>query len=625
MNNGWVSHFRLSRVAFLCGLLLTLGGCGDSSVSSNTIDTDTYLFYTPNDPYIAFINPGGTDLFGLMAVDPAYPSAPIKGVGFDGTTLNSPFLPLTIQAGTVNSSAGTIDDLHYRYVIHSDGTYLYRTSAIKSEGLSHAQISTESAVYTGAANICNTTSTQTFTWVVTDYANPLDSVFLYRKDPDNSTDCSNTTTSDTLYAVQLKDDSSTPPNSISIPTTSPVVEPIAPVYNSDGSINSILMYTSGIQYLRQYTVDLAFVRNLATGLTGKPRVLGIDAQGRLLLLITNGSGDNIYAYDPASPTALSSSLFNTTAGSIASSFASDGTYAYFHTLRTVYRVPFDASASASIVADETGTFTGEIRAATSSATDLRDLRLSGNRLIYIFDDSATYGGGTDQVYARSVPRSGGKPSTIYTFAADTSMFTWRTAAGRVYLTDGSNGNAISISDTGGSSKVYSQSMWMGFTFKSSARLFADSSVDKLARLRDLVPKSIFRLDLSSGGSGGKLISYDADTTAELIDFGVPAPTFSLYGGLALPDMLGLATRDRTLIAYNNTDTDGDDILYLHARNKSTMTVVSRDNTARAVLVGVNYGGGCSFGNGRFDPLLPALILLSAVYIWRRRKSWRTNQ
>ena len=622
MNNGWVSHFKLSRAAFLCGLLLALGGCSDSSVSSNTVDTDTYLFYTPNDPYIAFVNPGGTDLFGLMAVDPAYPSTPIKGVGFDGTTLNSPFLPLTIQTGTVNSSTGTIDDLHYRYVIHSDGINLYRTSAIKAEGLSHAQISTESAVRTGVANICNTTSSQTFTWVVTDYANPLDSVFLYRKDPDNSTGCTTTPTNDSLYAVQLKDDDTVAPDSIAVTSAE---EPIAPVYNSDGSLNSILMYTSSIQYLRQYTVDLAWVRNLATGLTGKPQVLGIDAHGRVLLLITNGSGDNIYAYDPASPTALSPSLFNTTAGSIASSFASDGTYAYFHTLRTVYRVPFDASGSASVVADETGTFTGQIRASTTSSTDLQDLRLSGDRLIYIFDDSATYGGGTDQVYARSVARSGGTPSTIYTFPADTGMYTWRTAAGRVYLSDGSNGNAISIGDTGGSPKIYSQSLWMGFTFKSSARLFADSSIDKFAHLRDLVPKSIFRLDLSSGGSGGRLISYDADTTAQLIDFGVPAPTFSLYGGLALPDSLGLATRDRTLIAYNNTDTGGDDILFLHARNKSTMTVVSRDNTARAVLVGVNYGGGCSFGNGRFDPLLPALILLAAGYIWRRRKAWRTNQ
>ena len=623
MKNGWVSHFRLSRAVFLCGLLLTVGGCGDTSTSSNTVDTDTYLFYSQNDST-------GTNLYGLKAVDPAYPSTPINVFGA-GTPV-SPFKPISYRAGTINSSARTISDLHYRYVMYSDGNNLFRVSAEKDGGLSVAQVSNESEIVgstTGPVpGICYTDSTSTFTWGYTDYANPLNSVFIYRKDPDGTTDCSGTTTNDSINIVQLKDDSSTAPGTYG---TSLVQEPVAPIYNPDGSIAWIMVYTAQSPGRLAY-VNVDFNNGYYIGTTGyssRPTLLGMDSQGRILLAVYGPWGIDIQQFDPATLT-LSATLHNSAAGTIPAFYASDGTYAYFHDAKTVYRVPFDGSASASVVADESGNFTGGlIRAQWNgffSTNRIQDIHLSGNNIVYIYDDTADGGG----VLVRSVPKSGGTPKTIYTFADNTELLAWRAAAGRVYLTDYTNKDAVSVGDTGSSPTVYNESWWLGFTYESSTRLFSDVPLERTGKVRDLTPKTIFRaqFDPVTGDLPARLISYDANTTLQLIDFGVPAPTFGSFGLGGPPDLLGLTTRERTLVAYDSASagsTFGTDILYLNARNKSTMTVVARDSSVSAALVGLNNGGGCSFGNGRFDPLLPALILLSAVYIWRRRKSWRANQ
>lgn len=660
MNNGWVSHFKLSRAVFLCGLLLTLGGCSDNSTSSNTVDTATYLFYAPQDSSSNYATVGGFSPYGLKAVDPAYPNLPIRM--FSSSTLSSdfgsnatctatasgfcesspgdvsPFQPAMFMGGTVNASSNTISDLHYRYVLFTNGNSLIRIDAEKNGGLGLAQVSNESQI-AGDPNvptpgICYSDSSTQFSWSMTDYVNPLNSVFIYRKDPDGTGDCSTTPGNDRLFIVKLSDDSATAPSPAGGIAITAATEPIAPVYNTDGSLNSILMWAPGL--LSRYSLDGVLLQSLvASGLTAKPIVIGLDGEGRILLGIRNGTGTHVRQYDSTTLTFNPASLYDDASNSIQPYFASDGTYAYFHDNQKIYRVPFDASASASVVADESGTFTGGLIRAGWSYTifttvyqRVPDIHLSGNNLVYVYDDSsgATPAGTSNQVYVRSVPKTGGTPKTIYTFPDNAEMLSWRAAYGRVYLSRSDVKTAVSVGDTGASPQVYDQSWWLGFTFDSTARLFSEARLNLKGKARDLTPKTIFRAqyDPSTGDLPADLISYDANTTSQLIDFGVPAPTFGSYTIGGPPDTLGVTTRERTLMAYDGIG-GGNDVLYLNARNKSTMTVVDRDNTQFVVLVGINNGGGCSFGNGRFDPLLPALILLSAVYIWRRRKSWRTNQ
>lgn len=619
MNYGWISRIKFSRILFLCGLLTGIGGCSDSSISTSAVDTDTYLFYANR----ATVNEGP---YGLMAVDPNYPSTPINLNLGPGNTPITQFLPSFFLAGTVNTGLRTIDDIHYAYIVNTDGTSLYRTNAVKDGGLGRIQISTEST----ADQICATDDTRNFVWNFTDYANPLNSVFLYRWDGDVVAQpdyCTTTPGNDELRLVRLSDDSGTAPRSIPVGTAE---EPIVPLYNSDGSIFGLMLWRVSGGYIGVYDLNFNLLRSLGTGWSAKPDIMGLDGQGHIVMVFHTGSNDYVYELDP-NPPVFNGPLFVGPAGSVSKFFLSDGTYAYFHDRQTIYRVPFDGSASATVVADESGNFTGgliQTKWTNFYGTQyVQDMRLSGNRLVYTYDDSTTAvpAGTTSQVYLRSVPKAGGTPATIYTFADDTDIQTWRTAAGRVYIADKNTLEAISVGDTGSSPTVYADSLWMGFTFESNTRLFSDFSLIPSERTRDMTPKTIFRIQFTlPDGFPARLYSYDANTTAELIDFGSPAPTFAFYNGIGSPpDNLGLATRERTLIAYDSNS--GQEILYLHARNKSSMTVVNRDNTSYVSLIGINYGGGCSFGNGRFDPLLPALILLAAGYIWRRRKTWRSNQ
>lgn len=598
----------------LCAILV-LAGCSESSLSSRDIDADTYLFFSPHDQF-------GTQLYGLTAVDPNTPTSLIPF----GAMPSATFLPVSFRAGTVNSASSTISGLHYRYVVYSDGTNLFRVSALRSEGLTTSRISNEA----GAATICPTDTDNTYSWGFTDYSNPLNSLFIYRQDPDAS-GCVTTPGNDTMSVVQLNSSSSTVPTSTVVTVAE---EPVAPVYNADGSINSLLLYSSltGTGYFNRRTTSLGFIESFGTNYTSKPSVVGIDGTGRIMLAVYGAWGIEIRVFDSATLT-LSAALHTSAAGTIPAFYASDGTYGYFHDGRTIYRAPFDASAPATVVADETGTFTGGlINAAWDNGfttTRVQDIHLSGNNLVYIYDDSsgATPAGTSNTVYVRSVPKTGGTPATIHTFPNNAELLAWRAAAGRIYLSRFDVKEAVSVGDVGQSPTVFSNSWWMGFTFHSNARLFSEFTTERFGKGRDLQPKTIFRAqyDLATGNLPAQLISYDADTTEQLIDFGVPAPTFGSFNLGGPPDILGLTTRERTLIVYDSANFGSDlssDILYLHARNSTSMVVASRNSTYNASLVGLNNGGGCSLGRGRFDPIFPIMLALATLYLWRRRKYWR---
>jgi len=601
---------------FSVAAVLTLTGCSETASSSRSLSTPSYLFYATLD---------GTSRFGLRAVDPDVPTTPIT-IAADGS-LNS-VLPSYFMAGKISGS--TISDLHYRYVVYGNGTgagtgNLYRLGARKEDGLFPARVSNESAAF----DICQDLgifgfgATAGATASYPDYVNPLNSVYVYLKDTGGVANC------ETPFLSPPNGSPTAVPRVVRLGMTDAVAPftttaanaqyPVAPVYNANGSLNSLLFWTSnGGGNLTRHTIAAGLPRTLLlTGVTEIPRVLGIGPQGHVLLLI---NGNSVRSFNPATLT-LSASLFNSPG--ISTFTATDDQYLYFRVNKIIRRVPYSATnaAEVSLVVDESAT-PGAIEAGWYtgfSAFYVQDMVISRGRLVYSFHD--TTGGMT---HIRSAPVSGGSANTLYSYptsnlAGRTGMYRIKAAAGRIYLSHEDPVVAVSVADTGGSQVVYPNSRWVGFTYHPSTQLFGD--FDKAGS--NMRAKSMFLIEYDAI-NGDRLSSYDADTTAKLVDFGVVAPMYSSYLLTALPDILGVTTSERTLFAYNNID-GYTDVLYLHARDGSSARQLTYNDQTGKMLVGMNnVNGGCVLGpkNG-FDPVLLLLAILSVLQIWRRRMSRKT--
>lgn len=605
---------RTSASLLFVATALLVASCGESPTSSREEFTSTYLFYSSLD--------SGTSRFGLTAVDPDAPASPIAVA--NAATLNKA-VPLSYMAGTV--SGASINDLHYHYLVYGNGGVaasgnLFRLSARKSDGLFSALISSES----GAFDICpdqgvlgavlGATGT---TAAYPDYANPLNSVYIYLKDAGGTNNClapSVAPPTGSITAVPFVVRLNHPAGTAPFTTAAANAQfPVAPVYNADGSLKRILFWTSnGSGLFTSRSIDAPLTGTLVLGgVTTMPTVLGIGSAGQILLSVNN----TLRMFDPVALT-LSASLGVSTG--VSPFTASDASAFYYRIGNTIYRAPYSTTVTSQIttvVTEATGTieagwdggfFVGLVR--------VNDMVISGGRLVYSLHDVAG-----NNVNIRSVPATGGSPSTIYSYTetssvvGDTQLYRMRAAAGRVYLSMAvdTNPNAVSVADTGGASVVYPNSRWVGFTYHPSTRLFGD--FDKSGT--NMRPKSMFRIAYDAV-NGDRLSSVDADTTAPLADFGAIAPTFSSYLFAKLPDILGIASSERTLLAFNNAG-GGMDIVYLHARDGSSARQVTFNDTDTKQLVGMNNNGGCTIGNGdEFDPVLLVLVVLSLIYIWRRR-------
>lgn len=565
-------------VAF--GAILTLAGCSDSSISSRDIITPTYLFYTT----------GGSGDYGIHAIDPSDPGNPTAVESVSGTLAD---FPTYFLAGTVESGSKTIADLHYRYLLYPLGTNFYKVSALKSEALVKQQVSSESA----ADTICDN-----FPFSFDDYNDPEQSVLFYTVDPVDTGACDNNG-NDILYMIKMGMSSATGPLGGLVNYA-----PISAVYDSTGAITGFLVQNLLNGNIELRDTSLASPSIILSGIANGVFPAATDSNGRMVLSINN---TDLYVFNPLSGT-ISASLHTDLGGLITSPMPIDSTHAYFRDGEIIYRIPMDASANATVVVDESG--------GAGSLTS--NILLSRGRIIYLYED-------TPNDFLRSVSVSGGTGTNIYTLPDNPNIRSFRAAAGRVYLSaiDGATRITLSVGDSGSNPEVTLNAWWSGFTFHPRQPLFAD--IDLAGRLLSgagfarLQARAIYQVNYSP--SGNTLTSYDADTTSKLVDFGVPSADFDdftidlgFFGIITFPPVVhGLANNDRTYIVFDGAG-GSKDIISVHARNGGSVVRVTNDG------VDDNYFGiigGCTLGKGRFDPVFPLLLLLSVLYLWRRRNSY----
>lgn len=583
------------RVMFLLGTVAAISGCTDSSISSRDQITPTYLFYADG-------NTSTPDL-GFYAVDPADPGNPITVID---PSVQQAHVPTFFLAGTVEQSKGTIADLHYKYVVYPAGAgnnFLYRLNAERSQSLTRQRVSSEST-----ANImCGLLSADGTGMGFEDYANPEKSVLFYAKDPLDADACDNSG-NESLFMVRLDMTQGTAPIALGSGFF-----PVAPSYNTDGSLAGFLLYDIGSSTLKLYDAALSGPVTVLTGVTMGAIALASDPLGRMLLLVDD---TDFHVFDPASGT-VSPSRHTEIQSLNSLSILIDNGYAYFQDGERVLRLPMDGSAVASIVADES--------AGTGNMYEF--FQVSSGKVIYWYDDS---GGAPSEETLRSVPVSGGTPTTLFTLPGVAGIRSIRAAAGRIYFSlNTTPPRAISVNDDGSNLQVEGYAWWSGFTYHPRQPMFAD--FDLLGRqgqgfaMARMSPNVIYQMRFSSTGGGNTFKSFDADTTALLADYGVPVTDFGPWdaglGGDYPPVVHGLATNNQTLVFFDNA-AGFKDAIFLHARDSlSVVRVTNSTSTAREANY---YGiiGGCSFGNGRFDPLLPVLLVIAAMYVLRRQRGRR---
>jgi len=567
------------RTLIVLGALVTLAGCSDSSVSSRDQITSTYLFYTS----------GAPGDYGLHAVDPDDPGNPITVEPVGGTIVDIPYYFL---AGTVESGSKTIADLHYRSILYIRGAELYKVSALKSAALVKQRVSSENA----ANSIC-TGNILGFD----DYNDPDQSVLFYTKDPVDAGAC-DSSGNEVAYMVKLGMPATTAP----LGGLSTYV-PVSAAYNSAGAITGFLVLNQGTGNIELR--DTLLANPSAPLLSGVTNAFpaATDSNGRMVL---NINSTDLYVFDPIAGT-ISAQLHTEVSSLAAFPMPMDSSYAYFADGNVIYRIPMNASSTSTIVIDESG--------GTGSLDN--KLLLSRGRIVYQYDDI-----GAD--FVRSVPSSGGTATNIFNLPDNPNIRSFRAAAGRIYLsaTNLSTRIAVSVGDDGSNPLLTTNAWWSGFTFHPRQALFAD--IDFTGRLlvgagfSRLKARVIYQVNYSA--SGNTLTSYDADTTSKLVEFGVPAADFNIYdagfGGTYPPVVHGLANNDRTLIFFDDgiVGAGQTDVIFVHARNGGSVVRVTNDTT--------NYNyfgiiGGCTLGKGGFDPVFPLLLVLSALYLWRRRISW----
>jgi hypothetical protein len=573
----------LWHVLLLGGVLATTAACTDSSISSRDSITDTYLFYTT----------GSDPDYGIFAVDPFDPGNPVA-VETQGAPPNARY-PIYFLAGTVESG-GTIADLHYRYLVYPSGTTLRKTSARRTDSLVKQRLSSENQ----ANVICENGAGSVLTF--DDYSDPEQSVMFYTKDPLDANACDSSGNED-MYMVRLgmtQSDAPLGPQSGFFP--------VSAVYDTSGAITGFLVLDQGAGNIELRDLNLANPTTLLSGVTTSAFPVAADTIGRTVLLVDN---TNLHVFDPQTST-ISATLHSQVTSLNAFPMPLDSSYFYYSDGDVIYRAPLDGSATSSVVVDEssgTGSLTGT-------------LTLSRGKIVYQYDDTA----GVNAEFVRSVSASGGTPSNIYVLPNNPSIRSFRVAAGRVYMSLNSPIRAaVSVGDDGSSPEVTPNAWWSGFTYNHRQPLFADFDLlgrsafaNGFVRMR---PKVIFKVSYDL--SGNTLTSFDSDTTAKLVDYGVPFSDFAVYnGGSVYPPVVhGLANNNRTLIFFDDVGGGGStDVLFLHARNANSIVRVTNDTTDNQYWGMI---GGCTIAKGSsFDPLFPILLVLSAIYLWRRKKAWQ---
>ena len=564
---GRCRRFALAGVIFLSSCS---GGGGDGGSAGGASTPTTYLFFTGGaSAALGAVDPGNATSVGLVTVEPN-PATIIGGVN-------------PVYGGSFNATALQVNGVHHRAVVYfkdvGGGTFqLFRASALAAPA--PVRVSSASFANSGATTLCAVT-------VYSDFANGDNGRVVYTQ---AGADAGCGSTADNPLSMATLPMSN---------TTAPVLHAtlgarvIREIRNSGGAISGWIMLLGA--NLSWYQADMAAATSQLLAGSVTSASYRASGAGKEFLAVDTGAGPQVRIFDG---TATLKNPGNA-ATALTASFdcKADDTYLFCADTtaagRTIRRLPLDGSATwTAIYSGFSETMTGIV--------------LSENRVL--FRDTATAG----QLLLSSVPKLPFDPALVFpalvcrfsTTTADERIFASGT---RVYCSEALDSptrvkhiredgeDEVSITDPSTTALSWA---WQGGSTR---------TVNEFQKAERIV------LMGQTGAGVTRLTSYDGPSGLALADL-----TNTVWTGFSIlpPTALADANKGNTLVVL--TDSGGFGELFF-ANNATANSLVRLTATAAnsETFVGAS---GCTRGSGQApDPLLPALVVLAALYLWRRRR------
>ncbi len=555
----------LAAVALLssCG-----GGGGDGGGGAGGASTPTtYLFFTGGaSAALGAVDPGNATPAGLITVEPNIVAITNNNVA-------------AVYAGSYDAAALRITGVHHHAVTYfkdvGGAQQLFKASALMGAAPVPVRVSSASFANSSATTLCSVVA-------YPDYANSDNSRIVYTQ---AGVDAACGGTDNRLSMATLSMSSTTAPVLHATPGASVVRE----LRSNSGAITGWIMLLG--TNLMWYQADMASgtsqllaasvtsVSYLASG-AGR-EFLAINSQVRIF-------DGTVTLKNPGSAATALTASFDCRA---------DQTYLFCAdttpvTGCTIRRLPLDGSAT------WTAIYTGFSETMTG-------IVLSESRVL--FRDTSTMG----QLNVSSVPKvpfnpAFVSPALVCRFSTTNSGDERIIASGpRVYCSETSDSPArvkhiredgedeVLITDAAGTTLYWT---WQGGSTR---------AVNEWQKAERLI------LGGQTGSGVNRLTSYDGSSGLVLADL-----TSTLWTGFTFAAPLGDANKGNTLIILSDSGT-GDGELFF-ANNATANSLVRLTTTANSeAFVGAS---GCAIGSGQVpDPLLAMLVVVAALYIWRRRE------
>ncbi len=354
------------------------------------------------------------------------------------------------------------------------------------------------------------------------------------------------------------------------------VEWLRPIYDHSGPSPTLkgFLYSlgSGLGYVSLSTLNESLV--LDGVIDAQP--LALTADGGVLLRVKTAAENAVRKFDPALGQLDGFKFHVLGAGTTIGLVAANETEVFYTIGNSVYRAPLDSLASFQFVYGIAGGTPQAIRASAGRVAVQYQMADNSTRLVTF--NTTDY---TAETWADIPP---GETVTLVAVSDDRIFYN--------VGADFANGKAVTFDGTLGSN--FPNALWTGVVNGQTAPL------NLIGDLNTLAGEVTHVLYTTQGGgvtvrtSDNQFASYHA----------LPAGIDRFYSqGLALEGtMLGVSdlTGDRHVLALR-LDQDGP------------------VEQVTAMPGQVNVAGGCTVGNGTFDPLLPLLLALAAAGVARRRR------
>jgi hypothetical protein len=557
--------FALAAAALLssCGKKdsAETGGAGVASAPM------TYLFFTGGaNAALGAVDPANATPAGLITVEPS--AAAINSVN-------------PIYAGNYDATMLQITGVHHHAVTYfkdvGGGTLqLFKVNALTGAAPAPVRVSSASFANSGATALCSVA-------VYSDYANPDNSRVVYTQ---AGVDAGCSTADDPVLMATLSMSSATSP--VAGPVGARVIRELR---DNGGAIAGWIMLLGA--NLRWYQADMASGTSqlLTASVTSVNYLAG--GTGKEFLAVNTGSGPQVRIFDGTAT--LKNPGNSATALPASFDCKADDTYLFCAdvtaTGRTIRRLPLDGSAT------WTAIYTGFSETMTG-------IVLSQSRVL--FKDTSTSG----QLNLFSVPKVPFDPTFVFPDLvcrfAGTGDEQILASGPRVYCSEAidSPTRARHVHEDGEDEVLITDA---------SATLLVWGWQSGSTRAVNEFQKSERLLLMGQTGAGvNRLTSYDGPSGLVLADL---MNTVLAGFSIQLPTVLADANNGNTLV----TLLDGGGFYELFFANTATANSLVRLTSTAGNSESFVGASGCTLGSGQApDPLLPLLVIVALVYIWRRR-------